>query len=415
VAGARFALNYPGNWGIYSIDFCDGIVPITIGNGPGQLFELDFLTCRTTQSTKIGRVVLNVKSRGSITADQQATKRCNQAWEPTFGLGRIDLGLACELEPAIECGFCSRSQMWVNPQAFNRVFIAGSDGSDSFTGVQMAPCISGSCTGGVTDCRAFGVHSNADWAVVSDLGGTPERHTYRVDYQVAGLPPGRYQTGLENIDTICNCRGDCVALDIQVIQEVGGNRQPVARIVPFGAEVSPVLFDGRGSFDLDGSQLSYHWDFGDGATATGSTAFHGFPLGTHTVTLVVSDGQLSSSPDTITFEIFPPMGTVGIADPAPTTPASESRLSLEVVNPATPGRDVMRFTLLTAEWVRLELFDVAGRRWQTLLEGNLPAGLHSIDYADLEAGGLPPHSGVFMARLVDGHGNSVVSKLLLIK
>jgi hypothetical protein len=305
--------------------------------------------------------------------------------------------------------------MYVDPRTFGRVFIAGNAGSDTFTGVRIASCIEGTCTAGITDCHAFGVESSASWAVVTDLGGTPQQHTYRVDYQMAALPPGRYQAGLENLDTICSCKGDCVALDVQVIQEVGGNRQPVARILPFGADVSPVHFDGRSSFDLDGSQLSYLWDFGDGTTSTESTPSHVFGLGTASATLVVSDGQLSSTPDVITFEVVPPIGgTTGIPDPEPTLPSANS-LMFEVLNPASPGRDAMRFTLPADAWVRLELFDVSGRRWQTLIEGNLPSGPHSIAYADLAEGNLALHSGMFLARLMDGNGNHVVKKLLLVK
>ncbi len=49
-------------------------------------------------------------------------------------------------------------------------------------------------------------------------------------------------------------------------------------------------FDGTGSSDSDGSIASYSWDFGDGATATGSTASHTYASGgTYTVTLTVAD------------------------------------------------------------------------------------------------------------------------------
>jgi PKD repeat protein len=51
-------------------------------------------------------------------------------------------------------------------------------------------------------------------------------------------------------------------------------------------------FDGSSSTDSDGSIVSYAWDFGDGATATGATPSHSFATGgTSTVTLTVTDDR----------------------------------------------------------------------------------------------------------------------------
>ena len=51
-----------------------------------------------------------------------------------------------------------------------------------------------------------------------------------------------------------------------------------------------VLFDGSGSFDLDGTIVSYSWDFGDGGTATGVAPTHTYGAsGPFTATLTVTD------------------------------------------------------------------------------------------------------------------------------
>ncbi|HYH07972.1 MAG TPA: PKD domain-containing protein [Thermoanaerobaculia bacterium] len=48
-----------------------------------------------------------------------------------------------------------------------------------------------------------------------------------------------------------------------------------------------------GSYDVDGSIVSYHWDFGDGETATtsSSTISHSFGADIYTVTLTVTDND----------------------------------------------------------------------------------------------------------------------------
>ena len=55
---------------------------------------------------------------------------------------------------------------------------------------------------------------------------------------------------------------------------------------------APVTFDGTGSSDPDGDELTYRWDFGDGQQATGATATHAYAKpGKYVVTLTVRDGR----------------------------------------------------------------------------------------------------------------------------
>ena len=66
----------------------------------------------------------------------------------------------------------------------------------------------------------------------------------------------------------------------------------------------PLTFDGSGSFDLDGDPLTYAWDFGDTNTGTGVGPTHTYTTsGVFTVTLVVNDGTVDSSPASTTATI----------------------------------------------------------------------------------------------------------------
>ncbi len=87
-----------------------------------------------------------------------------------------------------------------------------------------------------------------------------------------------------------------------------------------GSAGEPVLFDGSGSSDLDGTIVSYDWDFGDGGTGTGVAPTYTYAAeGTYTVSLTVTDD--GGATDTAT--------TTAIIDP---TPANEP----PVVDPGGP-------------------------------------------------------------------------------
>ena len=68
-----------------------------------------------------------------------------------------------------------------------------------------------------------------------------------------------------------------------------------------GNEDAAVIFDGSYSFDSDDDPLTYKWDFGDGSTGAGLAPTHTYIAGGgYTVTLVVNDGKVNSTPDTTT-------------------------------------------------------------------------------------------------------------------
>ena len=79
---------------------------------------------------------------------------------------------------------------------------------------------------------------------------------------------------------------------------------------------SPIVFDGSGSTDADGSIVSWAWDFGDGSSGTGSSPTHTYLSdGTFTVVLTVTDDggatDTASTTATITPAPIPPSANAG--------------------------------------------------------------------------------------------------------
>src|SRR6267142_1761568 len=70
------------------------------------------------------------------------------------------------------------------------------------------------------------------------------------------------------------------------------NQSPVANAggAYSGATGQTINFNGAGSFDSDGSIVSYAWSFGDGSTGSSAGPLHGYTAnGTYTVSLTVTD------------------------------------------------------------------------------------------------------------------------------
>lgn len=66
-----------------------------------------------------------------------------------------------------------------------------------------------------------------------------------------------------------------------------------------------VFFDGSGSYDPDGSIVSYHWNFGDGTSGSGVTTSHMYSTANvYTVTLTVTDNDGLTGTDTAVITVL---------------------------------------------------------------------------------------------------------------
>ena len=112
------------------------------------------------------------------------------------------------------------------------------------------------------------------------------------------------------------------SLSAFAILEPEANQPPVAAAGPdqtVGCS-SPtgtlVTLDGSGSSDPDGDALTFRWSGAfpeGGGTVTGVNPAVTLPLGTHTITLVVNDGQVDSAPDTV--DVIVTVGVAGLLPP----------------------------------------------------------------------------------------------------
>lgn len=88
------------------------------------------------------------------------------------------------------------------------------------------------------------------------------------------------------------------------------SNQPPTAAFTYSCDELTCDFDGRSSFDGDGTITSYSWNFGDSGSGTGAQTNHTFAPGTYTVTLQVTDddGATDSASQSITVSQAPPSG-----------------------------------------------------------------------------------------------------------
>ncbi len=114
--------------------------------------------------------------------------------------------------------------------------------------------------------------------------------------------------------TIVDDRGllseDTVVIEVaRILIADAGDDQTLTDEDDDGIEV--VILDGTGSFDPGGSISHYLWTIGEQIVGLGATAYTALPVGTHEVTLTVSNSAGEQASDTLTVTIAPPGGHIG--------------------------------------------------------------------------------------------------------
>ena len=107
------------------------------------------------------------------------------------------------------------------------------------------------------------------------------------------------------------------SITLFVVAAASGNQTPIAVMAAMptsGVAPLAVSFDGSSSSDVDGTLVSYVWNFGDSATASGATTSHIYSTpGTYVARLTVTDNHGASNFTTTTIQVNVNPGTLPAA------------------------------------------------------------------------------------------------------
>jgi len=194
-----------------------------------------------------------------------------------------------------------------------------------------------SCTG--TDVTAA-------LLAIEGLDSDGEGSTNRQEID-AGTQPGWCDTASAGCS---NSAGTPPAVPLDPDAQAPANNPPVADAGgPYSGEAGTTLvqFDGSGSSDPDGDTLTFAWNFGDGAEATGMMPTHTYSAaGNFQVSLVVSDGKASSDPAHATATITAPaVNLAPVADPGGPYAAEPGQdIAFDGSGSADPNGDALSYS-----------------------------------------------------------------------
>jgi len=137
----------------------------------------------------------------------------------------------------------------------------------------------------------------------------------------------------------------------------------------------------------------YRWDLATNSLSETVTLTDGVGEA-YTPTIVARDGKSYAINDAILFAVG--AGPAAVSEP----PLPDGRLALAAGRPS-PFREsvALRFSMPRADHVRLDVYDVTGRRLARVVDARLTAGEHTVRWDGRDAAGQPAAAGVYYARL----------------
>ena len=159
-----------------------------------------------------------------------------------------------------------------------------------------------------------------------------------------------------------------------------------------------ITFDASASYDLDGSIVSYEWEFGDWSSATGEIVTHSYSSsGDYIVNLTVTDDYGATGSTSKTITVAPPA--------APTISITTDEFEYSTGDPMTITIDITNPTedSVTFQWYWIvPQFSI----WNTVMSVPLPAGYDdTVDLSfTIPNWGSTPFGNVFYVHLLNKSG-----------
>ena len=144
----------------------------------------------------------------------------------------------------------------------------------------------------------------------------------------------------------------------------------------------PITFDGRASYDSDGTLASYAWAFGDGGTGTGPTPTHAYSApGTYVATLTVTDNVGATDTATATVTVTAAVATGSVTWTAATGVAASAGSLQKTAAAGWNAGAVSTQTLAAGDgYVQTMIGETSTYRLFGFSNGNSSASYDDIDF-----------------------------------
>jgi endonuclease I len=179
-------------------------------------------------------------------------------------------------------------------------------------------------------------------------------------------------------------------------------------------ENDTVILDGTASSDFENDNLSYAWSAPQGIELDDSTRSMPTFVApevedsvSYVISLIVSDGELESAPDTVMVTVLNSLGLTSNLTP------EKFILYQPYPNPFNPTTTI-EYDLPNSGRVDLAIYDVLGKRIHTLVFGNQQAGFKSVVWDATNDFGQPVSAGLYFYTLKTKAG-TITQKMLLLK